>query len=530
MGVFYGVGGSRRGRTMARRVSRAVAVACAALAPGVALGALTAGTSANTAALDTTGCYASTADGGWGFCGPLQCNTYYRTCQGPATVGGVTGSWAQGYSAGKCEAFIDNSASSQTLTDPFSEFKGACDASCTQVTTGVCAKETLAKIVMGDGVKYAYCNDKWLVIGATGEPSVYTSNLNDIPHPPGGTGGVTGEASKSTKNVVDTAFIPIAPTALPKAAASNNMAAFDVSTGSGRYSYLKNSATGDGEFGLPSDDGVGVGANGAPIFPVYNNVVQVTPDRCEVDRCNEHVGQGGGQPHWHGDPFGDEKTTTCLYGPSNYVDSAGKQAVTNHPPIIGFSFDGYRIYGRHLSESAPGYAAPLLDMCGGHTHDSATDVDRLGLPLGGSTGYHYHTQLFDHACSGNNCVTTSSYTASTTGPYQCWKADIAAETGSSALLAATASASKLSRNDMHKRCCKMTDFYVASGLSYPISADLASGTPATSPSSTVSPAPTSAAVPTPAPAGTTSSPTSGTPALGVGATLAFSMVAAAATS
>ena len=69
------------------------------------------------------------------------------------------------------------------------------------------------------------------------------------------------------------------------------------------------------------------------------------------------MGQGGGQPHWHGDPFSDAHT--CLYGTSNYSSGA-----SGHPPVIGFSFDGHLIYGRYLSSSAPGFASPLLDACG----------------------------------------------------------------------------------------------------------------------------------------------------------------------
>ena len=46
----------------------------------------------------------------------------------------------------------------------------------------------------------------------------------------------------------------------------------------------------------------------------------------------------GGQPHLHGDPFGDEAPTKCLYGPSNYTgDQYGE---TGHPPLMGFGADG----------------------------------------------------------------------------------------------------------------------------------------------------------------------------------------------
>jgi hypothetical protein len=44
-------------------------------------------------------------------------------------------------------------------------------------------------------------------------------------------------------------------------------------------------------YGLPSDAGVATAVNGQPIFPVYNNNGKYTPQKCEVDSCNEHVGQ-----------------------------------------------------------------------------------------------------------------------------------------------------------------------------------------------------------------------------------------------
>ena len=101
----------------------------------------------------------------------------------------------------------------------------------------------------------------------------------------------------------------------------------------GAQSYLIDGAN---KYGLPSDDGIGVTVSGQPIFPIYNNNAEFTPEKCEVDSCNEHVGQGGGPPHLHGDPFGDQTSTTCLYGPSNYTGGS-KDA---HPPLIGFSYDG----------------------------------------------------------------------------------------------------------------------------------------------------------------------------------------------
>lgn len=45
---------------------------------------------------------------------------------------------------------------------------------------------------------------------------------------------------------------------------------------------------------------------------------------CNLDSCNEHVGQGGGEPHLHGDPFG----SWCLYSASDYATLA------SHPPLV----------------------------------------------------------------------------------------------------------------------------------------------------------------------------------------------------
>jgi hypothetical protein len=131
--------------------------------------------------------------------------------------------------------------------------------------------------------------------------------------------------------------------------------------------------------------------SGQDIFPLYNNRAELTPDNCEVDSCNEHIGGGGGQPHLHGDPFG----TSCLYSAANYSSLSAhppqvRPACTLLLPVcsplmaalaalqIGWAYDGPFIYGRYLSTSAPGYST-ALDNCGGHTHDSYA--------------YHYHTQV-----------------------------------------------------------------------------------------------------------------------------------------
>ena len=312
----------------------------------------------------------------------------------------------------------------------------------------------------------AYCNDKWLMVQSDGTPgNVFTPNMNDTPFPPGGscdgstcrTGMDTLDTSKS-----DTIYFPLNVEDLSTSTATNNIGVFDCGANGGSgtpatdasgstcqnpLTHLYDPSTST-SFGIPADAGIGMGVNGQSIFPVCessltlshrrspppiadtfcpipadNNHAGYTPDKCEVDSCQEHVGQGGGQPHFHGDPFGDQDSSSsspnkCLYGPSNYTSG-----VTGHPPLIGFAFDGHLIYGRYLSAAAPGFAAPLLDACGGHSHSSSSDVDENGISLG---DYHYHTQVFDRTCpSGGMCVAGEVYKVSTTGPYNCFKANLA---------------------------------------------------------------------------------------------------------
>ena len=218
------------------------------------------------------------------------------------------------------------------------------------------------------------------------------------------------------------------------------------------------------------ENGVGMAVNGIVIFPIYNNNGQYTPAKCETDSCGEHVGQGGGHPHYHSDPFGDQDTatsapTSCLYGPSNYTSNSGTAGdLSAHPPVVGFSFDGHLIYGRYLSSTSPGFQAPNLDNCGGHYHAEA-GTDQHGFDL--QANYHYHMQVFDATCgSGDMCTSGESYKASTTGPFNCFKQNLATSAGSSATVTGASSTSYAGRNAMEYRCCGMTDYYALTGLAF----------------------------------------------------------------
>ena len=389
--------------------------------------------------------------------GPPSCKSKYITCPseggGPSTVNGVTGTYINDggtqYSASNCQSFLSRTSTADIDQTTGFKPKGRC-TSCTQQTTGVCSAIFLANVLRGDGIKHAYCNDKYLIITSDGSASLWKPNLDDVPFPPGGGSSQRTGMGSLDMTRADTLYYPLSVSDLTTSTGSNNVNVWDSA------SYLTD--TSGNSFGLPADAGIGMGINGQDIFPVYNNRFEYTPAKCEVDSCNEHVGQGGGQPHWHGDPFSDEKEYTCLYGPSNYTSSE------SHPPVIGFANDGHLIYGRHLSESAPGFAAPLLDGCGGNKHTEA-GIDANGIDL--KATYHYHVQAFDATCTeANVCDTGDTYVATTTGPFQCFKADLTKSSGSSALLKATSSSSYAAKNEMEYRCCGMTDYYALTGQAF----------------------------------------------------------------
>ncbi|KAH8067196.1 DNA binding protein [Aureococcus anophagefferens] len=64
---------------------------------------------------------------------------------------------------------------------------GACDSDCTQRTDGVCDGTFLEQVIQGPSIKYAFCNDKWLILLTSGEGGVFEPALNNVRarRPPG---------------------------------------------------------------------------------------------------------------------------------------------------------------------------------------------------------------------------------------------------------------------------------------------------------------------------------------------------------
>jgi hypothetical protein len=198
---------------------------------------------------------------------------------------------------------------------------------------------------------------------------------------------------------------------------------------------------------LPQSGATGVTVNGLPIYPNEDNRGETVQQACESDRCMAHVGMGADY-HYHGDPFG----AGCLYNEKNYTGS--------HPAIIGWGSDGPTIYGRYTSASQDGTDA-ALDDCGGHAH--------------GSLPYHYHPNV---ETKRQGLKTFEAYSIS---PLNCWKGDISGVENfwegthqinyDNSFTQPPYKPSKRSDAEQIKPCCSSTEYYTASGISLPLSAD-----------------------------------------------------------
>ena len=160
----------------------------------------------------------------------------------------------------------------------------------------------------------------------------------------------------------------------------------------------------------------GVLINGVSAYPILSNTLQSCAAGASRTAQGCHVGQGLGL-HCHSDGFqANSATKMNLYTASDYTNK-------DHPPLIGFGFDGVAIFGAYVSTSTSmaGYspaacnASPAaatsttptacpstpisyktyaLDAWGGHTHS-----------IDGTSVYHYHA----HAYTSTVVNTTKSY-------------------------------------------------------------------------------------------------------------------------
>ena len=294
---------------------------------------------------------------------------------------------------------------------------------CIQSKDSRCSSEYLKSIISGSGIKAAYCNDKFLIVH-TDLSAGYPNWISDIPNPPGGgedhdrtdqteTGIFCQTGAESMYEEYGVYKFPLTTTQLPGDDYTNNLNLNAFPNGCHRNnpgSHMCERAGSGHDYGHPVRGPIGITITGQEIFPLYNNVGYLAPEKCEIDTCNQHIGAGGGQTHIHGDPFG----AWCMYDVDNYTSAA------HHPPQIGWIFDGHGTFGRYIDTSSLGFNVPL-DGCGGHDHD---DI-----------GYHYHAAINEAVTDGGRYNPPSPtyddfiqagmpYLFTTPGPYVCLKGDI----------------------------------------------------------------------------------------------------------
>jgi len=131
----------------------------------------------------------------------------------------------------------------------------------------------------------------------------------------------------------------------------------------------------------------GILIDGSVMFPAFNNALVPSHLAGELSASGCHVGQGGGGPHCHADGY-QSGQGLGLY---NDVDYAGK----NHPPLLGFGYDGIALFAQYRSTTDTamlGYGT--LDGFGAHDHDGI--------------GYHYHAHtVFSYASVDKTGTTTT---------------------------------------------------------------------------------------------------------------------------
>jgi len=110
--------------------------------------------------------------------------------------------------------------------------------------------------------------------------------------------------------------------------------------------------------------------DGVTIYPSYNNNLRHTVEDAEITSSGIHVG-GGLELHYHADAHAFNGNGINLYNISDYSSN-------DHPPVIGISYDGIALFGKHESSFSSMVGSQVsLDEYGGHDH-------------GDGFGYHYH--------------------------------------------------------------------------------------------------------------------------------------------
>ncbi|SMD38283.1 Por secretion system C-terminal sorting domain-containing protein [Reichenbachiella faecimaris] len=246
----------------------------------------------------------------------------------------------------------------------------------------------------GDGVRHPF------MVIASHNASDGPNFLIDVARPPGdGEGGGYDEQSITRNAILEVKLvkIPLKDYGLIEELTDNDLTPYgslasDLNIDASEYDVYNYSGT--------SSNGVAI--DGVVIYPSYNNNLRVAAADAEITSTGIHVGRGMGL-HYHADGHGYNGNGINLYNESDYVDQ-------DHPPLIGFSYDGIALFGKYEDgySDMEGFGDELDDF-GGHDHSSF--------------GYHYH------AFGGD--ITYEDQDGNTVGPFTqhhllvgAWKGDI----------------------------------------------------------------------------------------------------------
>ena len=175
-------------------------------------------------------CSPPVAQGGNGYCGPSFCETSASSAK-------------------------DCVFASKTIDYQMSVSKLA-SKSCVQSTDPRCTSAALAAVIVGGGVKAAYCNDAFLVIVSDGSPG-FPTYLRSIKNPPG---AVSSDGSACVTRTVNPSYliakIPLYPTLLPasdKTVNNVNTNSFPNGGGDVNGAYMSTTVRGTAAtYGLPT--------------------------------------------------------------------------------------------------------------------------------------------------------------------------------------------------------------------------------------------------------------------------------------
>lgn len=204
--------------------------------------------------------------------------------------------------------------------------------------------------------------------------------LVNVNRPPGGSGGPGYAESQVTRHGKLGDFlikIPLKDYGLISSLLDNDLSEYNDLASD--FDAVNGTTTTKDVYNYTSVASIGIAVDGVSIYPGENNNLRFAVEDAEVTSSGIHVG-GGLELHYHADGHAFNGNGINLYNLSDYNG-------TNHPPVIGMSYDGIALFGRYESthSSMEGYNIPL-DEYGGHDH-------------GDGFGYHYHAHTETHTSS-----------------------------------------------------------------------------------------------------------------------------------